>query len=765
MRRLIHPHRFKSNTTSAHDSAPLHVSGTADFIDDLNPAANLLHLYIGGAPQIGDIQSIDLDAVRQSPGVVAVFTAKDIPGHKDIGPVFPGDVLLAESSIDYVGQPVFLVAANRRDDARRAARKADIQITPSQNITLTPTERVVRPAHTQTLGDVSTALDHAPHQLRGQLEIGGQEHFYLEGQAAQAQLDEDGRFFVQSSSQHPSEVQKLIAEVLDLPMADVVVQTRRMGGGFGGKETQAAPWAILCALATYHTGRPSRLRLSREDDFCLTGKRHPFSSQYTVGFDSDGKLLAAEHTLCAHCGYSPDLSDAIADRAMFHIDNAYYAPNRTVTAHRNFTHTVSHTAYRGFGGPQGMLACEAMMDDIAYALKLDPLELRLRNLYGEHGDTTHYGQTVSNAPLKTLMTTLAEQGRYAERREAINAFNQQHPYKRRGLALTPVKFGISFTVSHLNQAGALIHLYTDGSIHLNHGGTEMGQGLFRKVSQVVAHEFGVDLSQIRAMATRTDKVPNTSPTAASSGSDLNGMAALDACHTLKTRLTEHFIDLHGGDIKDVIFANSHVSNGSVEMSFSDLVQSAYLARISLSSTGFYRTPKIHYDRQTAKGRPFYYYACGAALCEVEIDTLTGEYHVSHADLLQDVGRSLNPDIDRGQIEGGFIQGMGWLTTEELVWGNDGRLLTRGPATYKIPAIGDAPEHFTVSLLDRPNDEATIYHSKAVGEPPFMLGIAVYCALRNAVASLSANGRPPQIDTPATAERILKACHEAKHAVD
>lgn len=753
-----------------HESADKHVTGEAIYIDDRPELTNQLHGAIGQSTIAhGLIKKLDLSAVRAAEGVVEVITANDVPGHLDIGPVFPGDPVLAKDKVEFVGQAIFAVAATSQDLARKAAKLAEVEyeeLTPVLSVKdALAKENFVRPPHTQQRGDAASAIANAKHQLQGELSVGGQEHFYLEGQVSCAEPTEDGGMTVYTSSQHPSEVQKLVAEVLGVPFNLVTVDMRRMGGGFGGKETNAAPWACVAALLANKSGRPVKLRLSRGDDMVLTGKRHPFENTYRVGFDDQGQIKGIEMTVNGNCGYSPDLSDAIVDRAMFHSDNAYYLDQAKVVGNRCKTNTVSHTAFRGFGGPQGMMIIEYVMDDIARHLGKDPLEVRKVNLYGQNErNVTHYHQTVEHNILPDIIDRLEQSADYQRRREAILTFNAENKVLKKGIALTPVKFGISFTVQHLNQAGALIHIYTDGSIHLNHGGTEMGQGLFTKVAQVVAEEFQVDIDTINVSSTRTDKVPNTSPTAASSGTDLNGKAAQNAARTLKERFalfaSEHF----GVDKDQVRFANNQVHIAEQVMSFGEFAQLAYVNRISLSSTGFYKTPKIFYDRDTASGRPFFYFANGASVSEVVIDTLTGEYKVLRADILHDVGHSLNPAIDIGQIEGGFVQGMGWLTTEELMWDDKGRLLTNGPATYKIPAVADMPEVFNVELMpDEPNREATIYNSKAVGEPPLMLAMSVWSALRDAVSSLSDYRVSPPLDTPATPERVLQAVSATQQA--
>ncbi|MEH6491770.1 xanthine dehydrogenase molybdopterin binding subunit [Halopseudomonas sp.] len=753
--------------SALHDSAWLHVRGQARYIDDLPEPEGLLHAAVGHSEQAhARITSLDLSAVRAYPGVVAVITVADVPGHTDIGPVFPGDPVLASELVEHIGQPIFAVAATSHSAARKAARLAKVEYETLPAI-LNTREALdksffVRPSHSQQRGDPDKALAQAPHRLQGEINVGGQEHFYLESQAALAEPQEDGGMFVHTSSQHPSEVQKLVAEVLGLPIHSVQTEVRRMGGGFGGKETQAAALGCVAALLANVTGKPVKYRLSRPDDMVQTGKRHDFLNTYDIGFDDQGLIQGAEIMVAGRCGFSPDLSNAIVERAMFHSDNGYYLDQARVTGHCCKTHTVSNTAFRGFGGPQGMMVIEQAVDDIARHLQLDPLDVRKRNLYRPGRDTTHYGQVIEQHILPELVAQLEASSDYRTRRAEITAFNQQSPILKRGLALTPVKFGISFTAKHLNQAGALVLIYTDGSLHVNHGGTEMGQGLYIKIAQVVAAAFQVDVDKVKVSATRTDKVPNTSPTAASSGSDLNGMAALDACEKIKAGLVAFAAEQYGCKPEQVRFENNQVVAGEARLDWAEFVQKAYMNRVSLSSSGFYATPKIHYDFATGQGHPFLYYANGAACSEVVLDTLTGEYRVLRTDILHDVGQSLNPAIDIGQIEGGFVQGMGWLTTEELVYNDEGRLMTTGPATYKIPAVSDTPPDLRVNLLPAsPNREATVFRSKAVGEPPLMLGIAVWSALRDAVASLNDYRYSPPLDTPATPERMLAAVNAAR----
>ncbi|WNC72682.1 xanthine dehydrogenase molybdopterin binding subunit [Thalassotalea psychrophila] len=751
-----------------HESSDKQVAGEAIYVDDRPALRGELHAAVGQSTIAhGNIKSIDLSAVKAAEGVVAVITVEDVPGHTDIGPVFPGDPVLAIGKVEFIGQPIFAVAATSYDLARKAAKLAKIEYQELEAV-LTVKDALtkqsfVRPPFTMKRGDSASAIASAQHQLSGEIQVGGQEHMYLEGQVSTAEPTEDGGMSIYTSSQHPSEVQKLVAEVLDIPLNKVLVDMRRMGGGFGGKETQAAPWACIAALLANVTKRPVKFKLGRMDDMIMTGKRHPFENNYTVGFDNEGQIKGINIEVNGNCGYSPDLSDAIVDRAMFHSDNAYFLDQATVTGNRCKLNTVSHTAYRGFGGPQGMMTIEMVMDEIARHLGKDPLEIRKVNLYGhEDRNETHYHQEVEHNNLPEIIATLEQSSDYQARRKAVTEFNENNSILKKGIALTPVKFGISFTVQHLNQAGALVHIYTDGTIHLSHGGSEMGQGLNTKVAQIVAEEFQVDVDTVACSAARTDKVPNSSPTAASSGTDLNGKAAEAAAKTIKQRLIDFACEKYQVKAEQVKFENNNIIVGEQTFSFAEFSQIAYMGRVSLSSTGFYKTPKIHFDRATGKGRPFFYYATGASVSEVLIDTLTGEYKNLRTDILQDVGHSINPAIDIGQIEGAFIQGQGWLTTEELVWNEQGRLLSNNPATYKIPAINDAPEDFRVALVpDAPNREHTIYNSKAVGEPPFMLGMSVWSALKDAVASVSNYKVSPQLDTPATPERVLWAVESVK----
>jgi len=743
-----------------HDSAEKHVSGRALYIDDMPEPEGLLHLAVWLSERAhARIVSLDLSAVEAAVDVVAVLTAGDVP-HNDVSPLGLGDdPLLADGVVVYHGQVVFAVAAETRAAARAAARLAKVvyEDLPA-DLTIADARRsgaVIEAARTMRLGDAKATLTGAAHRVVGRMVIGGQDHFYLEGQVAMAVPGEDGDMTLYSSTQNPTEAQHVVAHMLGLQSHNVICEVRRMGGGFGGKETQSTLIAGLAALAAVKTGRPAKLRLDRDEDMAATGKRHDFEASYEAGFNADGVLSGYAVELASRCGNSADLSMAINDRAMFHADNAYFLGSAEIVSHRFRTHTVSNTAFRGFGGPQGMLVIERAMEEIAIATGRDALDVRLANLYAPGRDETPYGQRVEQHVLPALMAELERTSGYRARREAVRAWNAQHRHIKRGLAMTPVKFGISFTATHLNQAGALIHVYADGSVQLNHGGTEMGQGLMIKVAQVVAAEFGLPLSAIRIMATSTAKVPNTSATAASAGTDLNAMAAMDAAKKIKARMAAFVAGAFGVDEAEVSFAAGQVRYGATAMTFAQAAKAAYMARVSLSATGFYRTPKIGWDRAAGKGRPFFYYANGAAVSEAVIDVRTGESRILRADILHDCGASLNPAIDIGQIEGGYIQGMGWLTTEELWFDGKGKLGTHAPSTYKIPVAGDRPE-MHIALWDGANSEETIYRSKAVGEPPLMLAISAFCALHDAVAAVGEHKVMPELEAPATPEHILQA---------
>ena len=753
-------------TALRHDSAHKHVTGDAVYVDDIRVPDDTLVVLIGQSPHAhARILDIDLSRVARSQGVVAVLTHADIPGRNDCSPVYGDDPILAETVVSYVGQAVFAVVAETMRAARDALAHAVVTYEPLPAVlTIDQAMREgswLGPSATMESGTPDAAIAAAPLRLSGRIEIGGQEHFYLEGQAALAIPGEDRDVTLYCSTQHPSEIQHKAAECLGLASHAVTVETRRMGGAFGGKESQGNLPALLAALAAHRTGRPAKTVYDRDDDFMLTGKRHDFRIDYDVGFDAEGRIEAVLFEQALRCGMSWDLSEAIAARAMCHADNAYHIPHVRVVSHRCRTNTQSNTAFRGFGGPQGMIGIERVIDQVAHHLGLDPLVVRQRNFYAHKfaaaaaKGRTPYGQTVEDCILQDIVPKLADSADYAARRAEIDAFNRDGGMIRRGIALTPVKFGISFNTTFLNQAGALVHVYGDGSVHLNHGGTEMGQGLNTKVAQIVAHEFQVGFETVKITATTTGKVPNTSATAASSGTDLNGMAAQAAARTIKGRMRAHLAELHQCNPDSVTFTSGRVRAGAAEMSFAEAAKTCYLGRVSLSSTGFYATPKIHWDKTRSRGRPFYYFAYGAAVSEVAVDLLTGENRILRTDILHDAGRSLNPAIDTGQIEGGFVQGAGWLTTEELVWDGAGRLRTHAPSTYKIPACADRPPVFNVALFeDGENIEDTIHKSKAVGEPPLMLGISVLMALSHALESVG--DAYPMLDAPATPERLCLA---------
>jgi len=755
-----------------HDSAHKHVTGQAEYIDDIPEPSGTLHGGLGLSDRAhAEIVSIDLSAVKAAPGVVFVMTADDIPGFNDVASTGQHDEpLLATTEVQFHGQPIFAVIAETRDQARRAVKLAHIEYRDLPHWTDIDGARengapfVVEPM-TLRRGEPETEIGKAPLRIKGHMVIGGQEHFYLESHVAMAIPGEDDEVIVWSSTQHPSEVQHMVAHVLGVANNAVEVKTRRMGGGFGGKETQGNQFAALAAVAAKKLKRAVKFRPDRDEDMSITGKRHDFRVDYDVAFDRDGLIHAVDATYAARCGFSADLSGPVTDRALFHADSSYYYPHVRLTSQPLKTHTVSNTAFRGFGGPQGMLGGERIIEEIAFAVGKDPLDIRKLNFYGQRGSgrtVTPYHQEVEDNVIARIVKELETSSDYQARRRAIIDFNAGSPVIRKGIALTPVKFGISFTMTAYNQAGALIHIYQDGSIHLNHGGTEMGQGLYTKVAQVVADTFQVDIDRVKITATTTGKVPNTSATAASSGSDLNGMAAYDAARQIKERLVDFAVRQWKVAREKVEFLANRVRIGSEIVPFDTLVRAAYYDRVQLSAAGFYKTPKIHWDRKAGRGRPFYYFAYGAAVSEVSIDTLTGEYLVERTDILHDVGKSLNPAIDIGQVEGGFVQGMGWLTTEELWWDDRGRLRTHAPSTYKIPLASDRPKVFNVRLAEwSENAEPTIGRSKAVGEPPFMLAISVFEAISMAVASVADYTVCPRLDAPATPERVLMAVERLK----
>ena len=787
-----------------HDAAPLHVTGQARYVDDIPLPGNALHLAFGLATVAhGEIAALDLAAVRAAPGVVAVLSAEDLPDMPDCSPSAHDEPLLAVGRVHYVGQPVFLVIADSHLAARKAARLGKVTYRELPAL-LTVDEALAAGSRFEQgpvvwqKGDAGRAIAGAARIVEGSFEVGGQEHFYLEGQVAACLPQEGGDMVVHSSTQHPTEVQHKVAHALHLPMSAVRVEVRRMGGGFGGKESQGNALAVACAVAAHRLGRPARMRYDRDDDMVITGKRHDLRIVYSAGVDGEGRILGLEFTHLLRCGWSQDLSLPVADRAMLHADNCYHLPNIRIESHRLKTNTQSATAFRGFGGPQGMVGIERVMDHVAFALGRDGLAVRKVNFYraaegagasggdilrqqmpqgggeeltsrgaggavGSHVlptdgpvQTTPYHMPVEDFIGHELVAELERTSGYAERKVAIADWNRASPVLKRGIALTPVKFGISFTLTWLNQAGALVHVYQDGSIALNHGGTEMGQGLFQKVAQVTASVFGVDVGVVKITATDTGKVPNTSATAASSGADLNGMAAKAAAETIKARLAEFIADKHQAKASAVRFVDGQVKVAGEVYGWEQVVAWAYQARVSLSSTGYYATPKIVWDRVRGVGRPFFYFAYGAAVTEVVIDRLTGENRILRVDILHDTGTSLNPALDIGQVEGAYVQGAGWLTTEELVWDGNGRLATHAPSTYKIPACSDRPDVFNVALWGRPNREDAVGKSKAVGEPPLMLGISALMALSDAVAACGDRSAYPALDAPATAERVLMA---------
>ena len=755
-----------------HDAARQHVSGSARYVDDIPTPQGTLHLAFGlSSCAAGQIKSVDLDAVRACPGVHLVLEAKDLPHANDVSPSAHDEPLLADGRVHYAGQPIFLVVADSHHLARRAARLAKIEITAEPAIltidqALAAESRFEDGPRIYTKGNAANAMHDAAHRLQGQINLGGQEHFYLEGQAALALAGDHGDMVIHSSTQHPTEIQHKVAEALNIAQHAVRVEVRRMGGGFGGKESQGNALAVACALAASFTGRPCKMRYDRDDDFIITGKRHDCRIEYHVGFDDSGRVQALEFTHYFRCGWALDLSLPVADRAMLHADNAYDLPHVTITSHRLKTNTQSATAFRGFGGPQGMVGIERVMDHIAHSLACDPAEVRRRNYYPEmtcepaaRPSITPYQMEVTDFILGDMTDSLLQRCDYHARKAEVARWNGQNTLLKRGIACSPVKFGISFTLTHLNQAGALVQIYTDGSVLINHGGTEMGQGLFQKLTQVAARSLGAQQAVIRASATDTSKVPNTSATAASSGADLNGMAVQAACETLMGRLKDHLAEHYGVNATEISVAEGQVTAPGLSLTWQEMIASAYQARVSLSATGFYKTPDIAWDRIKGVGRPFLYFAYGAAVTEVVIDTLTGENRILRCDILHDCGASLNPALDIGQIEGGFVQGAGWLTMEELVWDAAGHLKTHAPSTYKIPACSDRPEVFNVDLWPGQNSQKTVYRSKAVGEPPFMHGISAFLALSNAVSACGP--RYPDLQAPATSEEVFNAIARAR----
>ncbi len=761
----------KVHVARRHDSALKHVTGQALYIDDMPEPPGTLHgALVLSRIACGKLVRLDTASAQAMPGVVAVLGPQDIPGRNDIAAIGKNEPLFASDRVEFAGQTLAMVVAGSLDAARAAAAKVIVEIEAEEPVldiaTALARESYVQAPATILRGDPDAALAGAPHRLTAEFSVGGQEHFYLESQIAFALPGEDGDITVHSSTQHPTEVQHVCARLLGWDFNRVTAVVRRLGGGFGGKESNATWVAAAAAVAANHTGRPVKLRLPREVDMVTTGKRHGFDYSYTVGFDGEGRVLALDAVLAADAGWSLDMTPGVVTRALTHTDNAYWIPHFRAVGYACRTNKQSNTAFRGFGGPQGVVVMEDALDRIAHHLGRDPVEVRALNFYGDGRDETPYGQTVDENHLERCWAEVKAGGALERRRAEIDAFNAANPVLKRGLGLFPLKFGISFNLPHMNQAGALVHVYTDGSIRLNHGGTEMGQGLFIKVAQVVAEVFQVDVDRIRPSATSTAEVPNTSPTAASTGSDLNGWAAWDAANTIRSRMVGFAAEHFGVADTDIEFADGTVRiarpGSNQVLTFGELARLCWLGRVSLSATGYYKTPKIHWDPATMQGRPFFYFSFGAAMAEVAIDTLTGESRVLRADLVQDCGRSLNPAIDLGQIEGAFVQGQGWFTCEELWWDASGRLRTAGPSTYKIPGSRDVPPVFNVKLLDNaPSHEATIFRSKAVGEPPLMLATAVWTALKDAIGAAGDRRAPVRLDAPATPERVLAAVEQAR----
>ena len=745
-----------------HESARAQVAGAATYVDDIPEIRGTLHAApILSTVAHGQLLDVDTAAALAMPGVRDVILARDSPGDPLLGNFAHDEPVFAQTTVQHVGQVIGVVLAESVMQARRAARQVKCRIEALPAIlnvrdALKAQSYVLPPVFVKR-GDAGAALKTALHTLHGTLEVGGQEHFYLEGQVAYVVPQEQNQWLIYSSTQHPGEVQHWVAHALGIAQHAVRVECRRMGGGFGGKETQAGQLAVWAAIAAHKLKCPIKLRLDRDDDFLVTGKRHPFAYDYSVGFDDSGRITGLQLMMAANCGFSADLSGPVADRAVFHVDNAYFLEDVEIASYRCKTNTQSNTAFRGFGGPQGMIVTETILGNIARHLQLDALAVRRRNLYGlDERNVTHYGMQVEDNILPPLLSKLEQTAQYQRRREAIAAWNAGSPVIKRGIAITPVKFGISFTATLFNQAGALVHVYTDGSVQVNHGGTEMGQGLNTKVAQIVADELGVAFENVLATASDTSKIPNASATAASAGTDLNARAAQYAARNVRDNLAQFVAGLDGCGAGAVRFEGDEIITPLGSRRFTEVVKQAHANRIQLWSDGFYRTPKIHYDKTTLSGRPFYYFAYGVACSEVAIDTLTGENRVLRVDILHDVGTSINPAIDIGQIEGGFVQGMGWLTTEQLVWNDKGMLSTHAPSTYKIPTTGDIPEHFKIDLWPEANREDNVFGSKAVGEPPLMLAISIWEALRDAVASTKADGRLVTMDAPATAENVLRA---------
>ena len=769
---------LQQGTDVIHESAHLHVTGGATFTDDMPELAGTLYAAIIKSPVahgelIGD--GIDRDAILKAHGVVAVYTAKDIPGENNCGPIVHDDPFLAVGKVEFLGQAVAVVVAREMLYAREAAHNAKVLVKELKPI-LTIDEAMaaqsfVMPAKGITRGNASEAIANAPRKVKGSTETGQQEQFYMEGQITYAVPREDGQLTLYCSTQHPDGNQREAASALNLSTNDVEVICRRMGGGFGGKEGNASIFSQSAALAAFKLQRPAKLRVNRDDDMMITGKRHDFRIDYEVGYDDEGRILGADITLMSRCGYSIDYSGPVNDRACLHIDNCYYIPNLKLISHRCKTNTQSATAFRGFGGPQGMFGIETVIEEIANDIGKDPLDVRLLNIYKDPAVSgnpatmvTQYGQTIADWVGDKVIDQVASEAKYRERRDSVNAFNKVNKRRKRGLALVPLKFGISFTATMLNQGGALLNIYMDGSVSCNHGGTEMGQGLNTKMAQVCADGLGIDIKYVRVTGTDTQKVPNASATSASSGADINGAAIMNATAQMRARLAPVAANMLGCKDTEVSFANNMAHGGGKTVAWTAVAKQAWMDRVGLSVTGFYMTPEIKYDFATLTGHAFYYYCYGASVSEVEIDTRTGEYWIKAVDIVHDAGKSINPAIDKGQIEGGYVQGMGWLTMEECIWDKKGKFLTHGPSTYKIPVAGDIPEHFNVTLFDGSNLKPTPFYSKAVGEPPLMLALSTFFALRDAVSASADHKTVVHMSAPATPEKILMTCEKAKAAV-
>ena len=747
-----------------HESAVKHVTGKAIYTDDISEPKNLLHAVIGYSNcSKGVIKKIDYQDVLSSEGVVDIITEKDIEGINDVGPIFKGDKIFTSKNIEYYGQPIFAVIAKTNNLAKKAALKVKIDLKISKPIVsieeaLKKKSFVLKPKHLNR-GNIKDGFKKSDNILKGKLYSGGQDHFYLEGQIAMTIPQEDNNFLVYSSTQHPSETQQIIGKVLKQNYNSIHVIVRRIGGGFGGKETQSFLFAAITSIAAKKLSKPVKLRVDRDDDMIMTGKRHDFLFDYEVGFNNSGEILALKIMMASRCGISPDLSGAINDRAIYHIDNAYFLPNIEINSYRCKTNTVSNTAFRGFGGPQGMFCIENIIENISQKLKLEASEIRKINFYKDKiKNTTHYGMRITDNVIEDIFNKLIKKSNYKKRKIEIDNFNKKNKVLKKGIAITPVKFGISFTTTHLNQGGALVHIYTDGSIHLNHGGIEMGQGLMTKLALVASNEFGLNYEHIKISSTDTEKVPNTSASAASATTDINGAAIVNAINNIKSGLNEFIYDYFKTNSK-IKYENNFVYFDKRKISFKELINTAYLNRIPLSSSGFYKTNKINVNTKTLQGRPFLYFTYGAAVTEVIIDKLTGENKILQVDIIHDVGNSINKRIDKGQIEGGYIQGLGWLTTEEVSWKSNGVLTTHSPSTYKIPTAGETPFKFNVEIYDRGfNKEKVINRSKAVGEPPFMLAISSFIALKDAVYNANNGKNSENLIAPATAENILKSLH-------